>query len=145
MATLINVATPGPALAVSTEANLTTSPYYTTSCYTGASDVTFTLANTAYNLDSKSLTAGTWLVLGLIWFNPSTGTGTGYLSATTASTTLIAPCVYGDSNGAVGTPCPPYIIAATIKLAVTTTIYLNGAISIAARNAQGGLIAVRIA
>ncbi len=110
MATLIDVGTPGPALAGVAGSN---------SGLTGplAQNTTQTTSNTVYNLNSVAITAGTWVVTGIC--GVLAGTETLYLSTTSAG---------GTNSWPVQAPTDSYnvYITAVIKVTGSTTIYLNG-------------------
>ena len=138
MATLINVGTPSPALAAATGTNTTIKSNGTDS----AGGVGMTTAGTYYQLNSISLTAGTWAVLGEMTTGGTTGTITPALSGTTASGTNVVPVqtiAGGSSQGNT------MYIGAVIKVASTTTIYLNGTASISSQTGYGTIFAIRIA
>ena len=107
--------------------------------------VTLTSANTAYNLNSVSLGAGTWVVLGMylsLLISSDTPAGL-YLNSASAvasnSWTTInqGSGVYNDT---------PFIVGAVVKLTGTTTIYLNCQSSANTYDeAYGFLVAVQIA
>ena len=113
MATLIDVATPGPALNLSKTAQTVESLL--------ASDpfVTQTLANTVYQLDSISITAGTWVVMGVLTCGNATQTN--YLNLVTATGSNSWPVQTTASSTTTN-----MVIAAIVKVSTTTTIYLNG-------------------
>ena len=134
MATLINVGTPSPALAAATGTNTTIK-----SNATDSAGPVGMLASTYYQLNSISLTAGTWAVFGEM--TTAAGTITPALSATTASGTNIAPVqtiAGGSSSGST------MYIGAVVKVASTTTIYLNGTAS-TGTTGYGTIFAIRIA
>ena len=83
-----------------------------------------TLASTAYQLDSISITAGTWVVMGVLTCaEPAVqnSTQTNYLNLVAAtgsnSWPVQATAIVTSTN---------MVIAAVIKVSSTTTIYLNG-------------------
>jgi hypothetical protein len=101
-----------------------------------------TTAGTYYQLNSIFLTAGTWAVLGEMTDGAVTGTITPALSATTASGTNIAPVktiAGGTSQGNT------MYIGAVIKVASTTTIYLNGTANTNGQTGYGTIFAIQIA
>ena len=138
MATLINVATPGPALAAVKGTESAASSY----SYFVGSIVNMATSSTPYNINSLSLTAGTWVVVGLVGTNSATGTLTPFLSGTTASATNLAP-VQTVGTGQ-GTSVPAMMITSVIKVAVTTTVYLNAEDTVTAYG-QGAILATQIA
>ena len=138
MATLINVATPGPALAAVKGTESAASGY----SYFVGNLVNMATSSTPYNINSLSLTAGTWVVVGLVGTNSATGTLTLFLSGTTASATNLAP-VQTVGTGQ-GTSVPAMMITSVIKVAVTTTVYLN-AEDTAIATGQGAILATQIA
>jgi hypothetical protein len=138
MATLIDVGTPCPALAAATGTNTAVKSNATDS----AGGVSMTTAGTYYQLNSIFLTAGTWAVLGEMTDGAVTGTITPALSATTASGTNIAPVktiAGGTSQGNT------MYIGAVIKVASTTTIYLNGTANTNGQTGYGTIFAIQIA
>ena len=137
-ATLLNVGTPGPALAAATGTNTTLKSNATDS----AGGVALTTAGTYYNLNSISLTAGTWAVFGEMTTGGTTGTITPALSGTTASGTNLAPVQTKAGGTAQGNT---EYIGAVIKVASTTTVYLNGTASIAGSTGYGTIFAIQIA
>lgn len=137
-ATLLNAGTPGPALAAATGTNTTLKSNATDS----AGGVGMTTAGTYYNLNSISLTAGTWAVFGEMTTGGTTGTITPALSGTTASGTNLAPVQTKAGGTASGNT---EYIGAVIKVASTTTVYLNGTASIASSTGYGTIFAIQIA
>ena len=113
MATLINVATPGPALAVTKTAQLTASALFSEGY------VEETVAGTVYQLDSISITAGTWVVMGVL--SCGNATQTNYLNLVTATGSNSWPVQTTASSTTTN-----MVIAAIVKVSTTTTIYLNG-------------------
>ena len=113
MATLINVATPGPALAVTKTAQIATTAIF---CDIPVQETT---AGTVYQLDSISITAGTWVVMGLV--APQTNTQTNYLNLVTATGSNSWPVQATASSTSTS-----MVITAVIKVTGPTTIYLNG-------------------
>jgi hypothetical protein len=103
--------------------------------------VTMPSANTAYNLNSVSLGAGTWVVLGMYLSQlTSSGTPAGlYLNSASA----VASNSWTTINQGSGTT--PLIVGAVVKLTGTTTIYLNCQSSPGGDHAYGFLVAVQIA
>ena len=142
MATLINVATPGPALAISNGSE-STSPNLNHT-FVGAM-VHLSSANTAYNLNSVSLGAGTWVVLGMYLSNQNSydiPAGL-YLNSASAVASNSWTTINQGSGVYNGTPL---IVSAVVKLTGTTTIYLNCQSSANAGDyAYGFLVAVQIA
>jgi hypothetical protein len=138
MATLINVGTPSPALAAATGTNTAIKSNGTDS----AGAVGLAAPGIYSQLNSISLTAGTWAVFGEMTDGAATGTITPALSATTASGTNIAPVktiAGGTSQGNT------MYIGAVIKVASTTTIYLNGTASTSGQTGYGTIFAIQIA
>ena len=132
MATLINVATPGPALAV----NKTAQP---TSGVLGSENLlTQAVAGTVYQLDSISITAGTWVVMGVVLAGNNTQTL--YLNLATATGSNSWPVQATASSTSTN-----MVIAAVIKVSSTTTIYLNGKNTSASTSAYPAMFAVQIA
>ena len=102
-------------------------------------------ANTAYNLNSVSLGAGTWVVLGMYLSNASSyDTPAGlYLNSASAVASNSWTTINQGSGVYNGTPL---IVGAVVKLTGTTTIYLNCQSSaVAGDYAYGFLVAVQIA
>jgi hypothetical protein len=129
MATLINVATPGPALTSLAGSNGGgVGPL--------ANNTTQTTAGTAYQLNSVTLGAGTWVVTGFC--GVLSGTETLYLN-TAAGT--------GANGWAVQTAYDSFVryISAVVKLTGLTTIYLNGQNTSSAVVAHSIMIATQIA
>jgi hypothetical protein len=141
MATLIDVATPRPALAISNGSE-STAPN-SANKFVGA-EVTMYSANTAYNLNSVSLGAGTWVVLGMYLSQSSDGnTPAGlYLNSASAVASNSWTTINQGSGVYTGTP---FIVGAVVKLTGTTTIYLNCQSSASGDIAYGFLVAVQIA
>ena len=142
MATLIDVATPGPARAISNGSE-STAPV-TVNKFVGAL-VALSSANTAYNLNSVSLVAGTWVVLGMYLSYSSTGdTPAGlYLNSASAVASNSWPTINQGSGVYNGTPL---MVSAVIKLTGTTSVYLNCQSSaFGGDNAYGFLVAVQTA
>ena len=113
MATLINVATPGPALAVTKTAQIGVTAIWSDTL------VQETTAGTVYQLDSISITAGTWVVMGLV--APQNNTQTNYLNLVTATGSNSWPVQATASSTSTS-----MVITAVIKVTGPTTIYLNG-------------------
>jgi hypothetical protein len=111
MATLIDVATPGPALAV-TDAGAGTPGISGTS-------VVETTANTVYGLNLVSLTAGTWVVTGVVNVQTGSATQTNYLNLANATGSNSWPVQITTGEVALK-------ISAVIKISGTTSVYLNG-------------------
>jgi hypothetical protein len=132
MATLINVATPGPALAVNKTAQAT--PGY----LAGENLLEEPVAGTVYQLDSISITAGTWVVMGVVLAQANTQTN--YLNLVTATGSNSWPVQATASS--VNTNM---VIAAVIKVSSTTTIYLNGKNTTAVATLYPAMFAVQIA
>ena len=140
MATLIDVATPRPALAIS---NGSESTYPSTiNNFVGAAVII--PANTAYNLNSVSLGAGTWVVLGMyLSFSSDGNTPVGlYLNSASAVASNSWTTINQGSGVYNGTPL---MVGAVVKLTGTTTIYLNCQSSASGNHAYGFLVAVQIA
>ena len=111
MATLINVATPGPALAVTDAGGGTPG-------ISGVS-VVETTANTVYGLNLISLTAGTWVVTGVVNVQTGSATQTNYLNLANATGSNSWPVQITTGEVALK-------ISAVIKISGTTSVYLNG-------------------
>jgi hypothetical protein len=120
MATLIDVATPGPALAVNKTAQTAATAIW---CDTWVVETTI---GTVYQLDSISITAGTWVVMGLV--EPQGNTQTNYLNLVAATGSNSWPVQATASSMSTN-----MMIAAVIKVTGATTIYLNG------KNTSGNL------
>ena len=97
--------------------------------------------NTAYNLNSVSLGAGTWVVLGMYLSQLSSGDTPAGLYLNSAS--AVASNSWTTINQGSGTT--PLIVGAVVKLTGTTTIYLNCQSSASGNYAYGFLVAVQIA
>ena len=135
-------ATPGPALAISNGSE-STAPS-SANKFVGAL-VMMSSANTAYNLNSVSLGAGTWVVLGMYLSYSSSGiTPVGlYLNSASAVASNSWTTINQGSGVYTGTPL---MVGAVVKLTGTTTIYLNCQSSaVAGDQAYGFLVAVQIA
>ena len=133
-------ATPATALAISNGSEAATPT--TTNKFVGAV-VLLPSANTAYNLNSVSLGAGTWVVLGMYlssYGGPPAGL---YLNSASA----VASNSWTTINQGSGVyTATPLIVGAVVKLSGTTTIYLNCQSSAISDNtAYGFLVAVQIA
>jgi hypothetical protein len=113
MATLINVATPGPALAVNKTAQIVATTFW---CETQVVESTI---GTVYQLDSISITAGTWVVMGVVYIEANTQTNYLNLVTTTGSNSWPVQATASSTTTNM-------VIAAVIKVSSTTTIYLNG-------------------
>jgi hypothetical protein len=138
MATLINVATPGPALAIDLGLQATVD---CGSIGTSLGPVAGPFSGSAYlNVNSITLASGTWAIIG--GCGASGTTYTLALSLTTANGTNAGPVKLGNpTGGAVSFQT----IGMVIKFTTTTTIYLNaGAAGGAYNDAQGYLNAVQI-
>ena len=142
MATLIDVATPATALAISNGSESTGANSINN--FVGAV-VTMSSANTAYNLNSVSLGAGTWVVLGMflsLLISHDTPAGL-YLNSASAVASNSWTTINQGSGVYTGTPL---IVSAVVKLTGTTTIYLNCQSSAyGGDDAYGFLVAVQIA
>jgi hypothetical protein len=129
MATLINVATPGPALQ--------TSVIDSTVLGIHGLSVVFTSAGTPYELAELALTAGLWVVTGVAGFNYGV---------------VYAPALYLNTASAVASNSWPVqinssynsYISAVIKLSGTATIYLNGTTPVTTSTYYGFLTATQI-
>ena len=100
-------------------------------------------ANTAYNLSSVSLGAGTWVVLGMYLSQSGSGNPAGlYLNSASAVASNSWTTINQGSGSYSGTPL---IVGAVVKLTGTTTIYLNCQSSSSGDRAYGFLVAVQIA
>ncbi len=142
MATLIDVATPGPALAAAQSTTNNTSAVYN-SVLLLPTAVNLTTASTYYQLNSISIpNAGTWAICGAVF-----GTAGGYnytpvISRTTANGVAAGPMQTSGSNITF-----PYITSygCVVKLTGATTLYLNASASGSGSVAQGLVYAVQIA
>jgi hypothetical protein len=141
MATLIDVATPGPALATAQGVggtllypNANVKPW-------GATTETST-PGTYYALNSIALGAGTWSISGVITNALGTYACLLAVASSAGSGTSLGSVVQA---GAVGTS--PYMVSygAVIKLAAPTTVYLNIESAFDITNWQGLIYATRIA
>jgi hypothetical protein len=132
MATLINVATPGPALAVNKTAQIAGTTIW---CDT---QVVETTIGTVYQLDSISITAGTWVVMGLVL--PQNNTQTNYLNLVAATGSNSWPVQATASSTSTN-----MMIAAVIKVTGATTIYLNGKNTSGSPTIYPAMFAVQIA
>ena len=142
MATLIDVATPGPALAI-VPATENTAPS-TGSSLLSKTVVALTagVANTLNQFNLFTLNgAGTYVVVGII--SAVTGTvETPYLSTALASATNSWPVVTQLGGGTGGVPA---IITAVIKVTASQIIYLNVVETlVSAPHSYGILTAVQI-
>ncbi len=149
MATLIDVGTPTPALAFCPTSGMTNGQAFDVGNITMFSNagVTMTTANTPYNLDSKSLTVGTWCLTAFIVYQASSpGTTTAFFSGTTASATNLGatPITAGGNGGILSSSALPFIATGIVKVTGTTTVYLNAENTTAGLAAQGMLIATQI-
>ena len=134
MATLINVATPGPALNLSKTTQTTTG----TTIYSDAM-VPEATAGTVYQLDSISIAAGTWLIVGVTGIG-GLGPQTNYLNLATATGSNSWPVQASASSTTTN-----MVISAVVKVSGTTTIYLNGKSSSAGALMYPAMFAVQIA
>jgi hypothetical protein len=132
MATLIDVATPRPALAVNKTAQAVTEYFGTDAA------VVETVAGTVYQLDSISIPAGTWVVIGV--GDVSYNTQTNYLNLATATGSNSWPVQQTASSTSTN-----MVIAAVIKVSTTTTIYFNGKNTTANTTFAPAMFAVQIA
>jgi hypothetical protein len=134
-------ATPATALAISNGSE--SAPPNSLNQFVGSA-VLMGSANTAYNLNSVSLGAGTWVVLGMYLSVSSDGnTPAGlYLNSASAVASNSWTTINQGSGVYTGTPL---IVGAVVKLTGTTTIYLNCQSSASGNHAYGFLVAVQIA
>ena len=134
-------AAPATALAISNGSE-STAPN-TANKFVGA-EVPLAYANTAYNLNSVSLGAGTWVVLGMYLSQSSTGDIPAglYLNSASAVASNSWTTINQGSGVYTGTPL---MVGAVVKLTGTTTIYLNCQSSASGSYAYGFLVAVQIA
>ena len=135
-------ATPATALAISNGSEAATPN--TVNTFVGTL-VTMPSANTAYNLNSVSLGAGTWVVLGmyLSWSSYNITPAGLYLNSASAVASNSWTTINQGSGVYTGTPL---IVSAVVKLTGTTTIYLNCQSSATGGvYAYGFLVAVQIA
>ena len=130
MATLIDVATPGPALA-GLESD---GSFAAMHCIT----VTETTGGTAYQLLPITLTAGTWVVTGVV-FVITPVNQTNYLNLSTATGSNSWPVITANATSGSN-----MIITAVIKVSGSTTVYLNGKNTAATISASALLTATRI-
>ena len=140
-ATLINVGTPGSALAISNGSESTVGS--STNTFVGAL-VTCSSPNSALNLNSVSLGAGTWVVLGMYLSPSSYPTDIAGLYLNSAS--AVASNSWTTINQGSGVyNSTPFMVGAVVKLTGTTTIYLNCEFVYASDKGYGFLVAVQIA
>ena len=139
-ATLINVATPGPALALSAGGQSVAEFGSQTTCGSG---IGLNMAGTGYNLNSIVLGAGTWVVWGTVW-NISSGTYTTAVFLNSASGTASNSWTVANQGSGTNTGTPA-AVAAVIKLAGSTTIYLNATTTLGGKTAIGMMYATQIA
>jgi hypothetical protein len=135
-------ATPATALAISNGSESTAPSSVNT--FVGAV-VMLSSANTAYNLNSVSLGAGTWVVLGmyLAWLSDGDTQAGLYLNSASAVASNSWTTINQGSGVYTGTPL---IVGAVVKLTGTTTIYLNcQSAANGGDAAYGFLVAVQIA
>jgi hypothetical protein len=131
-ATLLNVGTPGPALAVIKTAQAAGG---------GLSSEAQTLeymAGTVYQLDSISIPLGTWLIIGVV--NVFNNTQTNYLNLASATGSNSWPVQQTASSITTN-----MVIAAIVKVTSTTTIYFNGKNTSANTTYATAMFAVQIA
>jgi hypothetical protein len=139
MATLLDVATPGPALGIaSLVSNPTTEPTGQVGLCNGT--VSMTTANTYYNMAGITLTAGRWAIYAEAGNTGGTPTITAALSLTSANGTNAMPVITGTVPGASTSK----YVSGVISVSSTTTIYLNQACSTAGQTGQGFIRAIRI-
>ena len=145
-ATLINVATPEPALALL----LSNTPLFQNNDGSGAhmwpNTVTMTSLSTWYNVTSLTLTPGTYVLFGTFELSTNGGPTLGLVfSLTSANGTPVATMINSpqiSNTGPVGMG-----VVAVVKVTATTTVYLNventgtGVDTIG----SGGALAVQIA
>jgi hypothetical protein len=133
--------TPATALAISNGSESTAAASVNT--FVGAL-VTCSGAPTADNLNSVSLGAGTWVVLGMYLSYSSSGiTPVGlYLNSASAVASNSWTTINQGSGVYNGTPL---MVGAVVKLTGTTTIYLNCQSAYTGDKAYGFLVAVQIA
>jgi hypothetical protein len=132
MATLINVATPGPALTVNKTAQTAGVLLF------GDAPVLETTIGTVYQLDSISISAGTWVVMGLTAIQNNTQTNYLNLVAATGSNSWSVQATASSTSTNM-------VIAAVIKVTGATTIYLNGKNTGANPTIYPAMFAVQIA
>lgn len=135
-------ATQGPALAISNGSESIAPGSINLNTFVGA--LVVMVANTAYNLNSVSLGAGTWVVLGmyLSYYNSFDTPAGLYLNSASAVASNSWTTINQGSGVYNGTPL---IVGAVVKLTGTTTIYLNCQSSASGDAAYGFLVAVQIA
>ena len=133
-------ATPATALAISNGSEAVDVSSLNTSVGAGVQ----CLSGAAYNLNSISLGAGTWVVLGMyLSASSSNATPAGlYLNSASAVASNSWTTINQGSGVYTGTPL---MVGAVVKLTGTTTIYLNCQTSAFNYQAYGFLVAVQIA
>jgi hypothetical protein len=132
MATLIDVATPGPALAVTKTAQAAPG------VLAAEGQAIETTAGTVYQLDSISISSGTWLIIGVV--NVFNNTQTNYLNLASATGSNSWPVQQTASSTSTN-----MVIAAIMKVTNTTTVYLNGKNTSAYTTYAPAMFAVQIA
>jgi hypothetical protein len=139
MATILNIATPMPALTLDSGSTAAAVPV-NNFLFAGFA---VTMANgppTAYDLNSVSLTAGTWVVVGLAGTTTATTTVVPYLSSSSAVNSSSWP----TKTSGTGISPATISIAAVVKLTSTTTVYLNATNNAEPGTGYGALYAVQI-
>ena len=131
MATLIDVATPGPALAGLEVDSTSYAAMH-------AAQAVETTPGTVYQLLPITLTAGTWVVTGVV-FVTTPANQTNYLNLSTATGSNSWPII--TANATTG---DNMIITAVIKVSGSTTVYLNGKNTASTITASALLTATRI-
>jgi hypothetical protein len=128
MATLIDVATPGPALsAIETDGS---------TLGINSNSVIEAATASTYQLNTITLTAGTWVVTGIVKVAVSADQ-TNYLSLSSAVRSNSWPVqISSVSNNMV--------ISAVVKVTGSTAIYLNGNYTIVSATCNSLLTATRI-
>jgi hypothetical protein len=117
MATLLDMGTPTPALAL---ANGGTSTALGDDLTTYGASAQVPVTTSPTNIDSISLTVGTWVVISLVVLGDNAGTA--YLSAASAVASNSWPV---QTSGSFSTAPFVGVVAAKIKVATTTTVYVN--------------------
>ena len=142
MATLINVATPGPALALDAGLQSYTPGSVNSTLWTGGA-VNLTVAGQGYQADKQTLAAGTWVVTGIVWAinGASPFPNAGYLNLASN----VAANSWTVANQGAGGTGTPLVVTAVITLTGPTTIYLNITAAGTLGLGAGTLYATRIA
>jgi len=137
MATLIDVATPGPALAVAqSTTNNTSSAVNSTLVFAPA--ITLSVAGTYYTLNSIALGAGTWAVSGIVvnGYGAACAITVALATASGNHGTSVAPVQI--SGGQVAPWVGVYGVV--VKLSSPATLYLNASPTSVTNSSWMGLI-----